>query len=126
MSILIKSFIASELKREIKNRLEEEKQVIVHFSLWSDAEGDMARIWKSTFLIDCATGIKYPLLIAYGISYAPDWTVIPPTRPLDFTLIFQGLPKSCILFDLVEEIPEDGGFEVRNIHRNQEDIYFVS
>lgn len=126
MSTLIKPFIAPELKQQILSEKETEKQVIVHFSLWSDSGDDMARIWDTTYLIDIATGIKYPLLFAYGISYAPNWTVIPKDSPLEFTLIFTGLPKSCKVFDLVEIIPEKGGFEVRNINRNTDDVYFVS
>ncbi len=114
------------LLEEINEKIEEEKQVIIHFSLYADLAGDMARIWKSTYLIDVETQIKYPLLWAEGISYAPQWTQIPSTRPLDFTLIFKGLPKSCKTFDLLEIIPEDGGFEIRNVRRNNSDVYYVS
>ena len=63
---------------------------------------------------------------ADGISFAPHWTVIPFNRPLEFTLIFKGLPKQCTSFDLVELIPEEGGFEVRNIKRNNSDVYHVT
>jgi len=42
-----------------------------------------------------------------------------------FTLIFQGLSKGCQLFDLVEEIPQEGGFAVRGLLRNSSDVYQV-
>ena len=42
-----------------------------------------------------------------------------------FTLVFSGLPKDCKSFDLREEIPEEGGFLVKNIKRNGTDVYRV-
>ena len=121
-----KVYIDPILIEELAEKIEEEKQVVVHFSLYGSEDGDMARIWKSTYLIDNLTGIKYPLLFAEGISYAPQWTPIPSTKPLEFTLIFKGLPRSCKTFDLLEIIPEDGGFELRNVRRNNADVYYVS
>ncbi|WLD24801.1 hypothetical protein NU10_05330 [Flavobacterium dauae] len=52
--------------------------------------------------------------------------MIPFNKPLEFTLIFKGLSKSCESFDLVEIIPEEGGFEVLNINRNSSDVYYVT
>ena len=42
-----------------------------------------------------------------------------------FTLVFSGLPKECESFDLKEEIPEEGGFFVKNIRRNNSDVYRI-
>ena len=42
-----------------------------------------------------------------------------------FTLIFSGLPKDCKLFDFVEEIPQEGGFLVTDIDRNESDVYTI-
>ncbi|MPN29566.1 hypothetical protein SDC9_177019 [bioreactor metagenome] len=42
-----------------------------------------------------------------------------------FTLVFSGLPDECTTFDLIEEIPEEGGFFVPNIKRNGTDVYRV-
>lgn len=42
-----------------------------------------------------------------------------------FTLVFSGLPKDCKMFDLIEVIPEEGGFHVKEIRRNESDIYRV-
>ena len=44
---------------------------------------------------------------------------------VNFTLIFTGLPKDCNYFDLFEKIPEPGGFLVKNIKRNNSDVYFI-
>lgn len=130
MSVLVdeevKVDICQDLKTEIATMMNEEKQVIVHCSIYAMDFGDAARIWKSTYLIDKHTGEKYGLLFAEGISYAPQWTLIPFNKPLEFTLIFKGLPKSCTLFDMVEIIPEAGGFEVLNINRNKSDVYYVT
>jgi hypothetical protein len=46
-------------------------------------------------------------------------------QTLIFTLVFSGLPKECKSFDLMEKIPEPGGFEIRNIRRNSTDVYHV-
>jgi hypothetical protein len=40
-----------------------------------------------------------------------------------FTLFFAPLPKSCEFFDLLEDIPQAGGFFIQNIKRNKSDIY---
>jgi len=118
--------ICDELRSELLLLRNEEQQVIIHCSIYAMDFGDAARIWKSTYLIDKETGKTYNLLFADGISFAPQWTLIPFNKPLEFTLIFKGLPKSCKLFDLVEIIPEEGGFEVLNVNRNSTDVYYVT
>jgi hypothetical protein len=47
----------------------------------------------------------------------------PEGKSFRFTLIFSGLSKSCEFFDLLEDIPEAGGFFIQNIKRNKDDIY---
>ena len=130
MSVLFEEDLKVEICSELKNELlllrNEEQQVIIHCSIHGMDAGDAARIWKSTYLIDKETGKKCKLLFADGISFAPQWTLIPFNKPLEFTLIFKGLPKSCKLFDLVEIIPEEGGFEVLNVSRNSTDVYYVT
>ena len=117
--------ICEELQFELFELTQEESQVIVHFKIHSSDEEDAARIWKTTFLIDASTGVRYPMVRSEGISIAPDWTRIPVNKPLNFTLFFKGLPKKCNVFHLVEMIPEPGGFEFTNIKRNSSDIYLV-
>ena len=117
--------ICEELQFELFELTQEESQVIVHFKIHSTEEEDAARIWKTTFLIDASAGVRYPMVHVEGISIAPDWTVIPKNKPLNFTLFFKGLPKKCTVFHLVEMIPEPGGFEFVNINRNTSDIYTV-
>lgn len=130
MSVLFEEDLKVEICNELRNELlllrNEEQQVIIHCSIYGMDYGDAARIWKSTYLIDKETGKTYKLLFADGISFAPQWTLIPFNKPLEFTLIFKGLPKSCKLFDLVEIIPEDGGFQVLNVKRNATDVYYVT
>lgn len=117
--------VAAELQLDLYEIAEEEKQVILHFTLHATPEEDAVRIWKTTYLMDAVTGKKYPLLFAEGISIAPDWTPILPHCPKKFTLLFKGLPKSVRLFHLVELIKEPGGFYVGNIERNTSDIYYI-
>jgi hypothetical protein len=85
----------------------------------------LIRIWKSTFLIDAHSGLRARLVHAENISFAPQWTLIPDNQVYRFLLIFEGLPKSCTHFDLLEDIPQAGGFHVKNIARNQQDVYHI-
>ena len=115
--------IDPELKNAIKTLVEEESQVIIHLHLnlvW----GERIRIWKSTFLRTRNGGEKINLVHADNISFYPDWTICRTGETI-CTLIFKGLPKDCTVFDLVEEIPEPGGFYIPNIQRNNSDVYHL-
>ena len=109
-----------EVKEEVKVLESEERQTIVHCSCGEDYA---YRVWPSTFLIEHGSGRRAKLITAYNISFAPQWTV---NDGRGFTLIFEGLSKSCAVFDLKEIIPQDGGFEVLGILRNKTDVYTVS
>lgn len=110
------------VKHEVKILEAEERQTIVHCSI-GDNDDYAYRIWPSTFLIDRDGNKRSKLITAFNISFAPQWTL---NDGRGFTLIFEGLSKSCTAFDLKEIIPQDGGFEVLNIQRNKTDVYTVS
>ena len=111
--------IAEEV--EVKTLESEERQTIVHCSVTSE-DAYALRIWPSTFLIEHGTGKRAKLITAFNISFAPQWTL---NDGRGFTLIFEGLSKTCASFDLKEVIPEEGGFQVLGIHRNNMDVYQV-
>lgn len=111
-------------ERKVKPKIQEEKQVIVHCSI-PCIPGTGLRIWKTTYLVT-EEGVKIPLLFWENISLAPDWTPVMENCVYRFTLIFAGLPSSCRVFSMVEEIPEPGGFHVPDIRRNKTDVYSVS
>jgi hypothetical protein len=100
----------------------EERQTIVH-CYCSPEESEAYRIWPSTFLVEKESGRKAKLITAFNISFAPVWTF---NDGKGFTLIFEGLSKGCTSFDLIESIPQAGGFEIRNIPRNHSDVYQVT
>jgi len=102
-----------------------EAYVYVHCHVSRSAQEVLIRIWKSTFLIDQATGTRSALIHAENITYAPVWTLVPANQAYSFLLIFEGLDKTCRIFNLVEDIPQPGGFDVRGIHRNTRDVYHV-
>lgn len=82
------------------------------------------RIWPSTFLIE-DNGHKCKLIKAFNISMMPDWTqhfIINDF--IRFTLVFEGLSKSCMSFRLQEIIPEQYAFHSKEIARNSTDVYF--
>ena len=109
----------SQTLTETEVLVAEERQTIVHCTV---DETYAYRIWPSTFLIEKANGRKSKLITAFNISFAPQWTL---NSGKGFTLIFEGLSNECAVFDMVEIIPEEGGFEVRDIVRNNSDVYQV-
>ena len=63
---------------------------------------------------------------AFNITYAPVWELVEAGTTKRFTLIFSSLPKSCEVFDLIEEVPDSFGFEIFDIKRNSTDVYNVN
>jgi len=103
----------------------EDQHVYVHCYFDNQSDDMLIRIWRSTFLIDRASGSRSELIHAENISYAPQWTMIPKKGTFSFLLIFSALPKDCVVFDLLEDIPQTGGFFIKDIKRNQLDVYHV-
>ena len=115
-----KPIIKTETEVQTETMVAEEGQTIVHCICNQDA---YYRIWPSTFLIEHGTGKEAKLITAFNVSFYPQWT--PKSPGQKFTLIFEGLSKACIVFDLREIIPQEGGFEVNAIVRNETDVYTV-
>jgi hypothetical protein len=108
---------------EVKIDPDVESQVIVHCVYFAGPFPSRIRIWPSTYLVDKVSGHRSKLLFSENIAKFPQWeTVIGGT---DFSLVFEGLPRSCETFDLYEDIPESGGFRVKDIKRNHTDVYRV-
>ena len=108
-------------KTQVKTLEEEERQTIIHCTYNPDAA---VRIWPSTFLVEKESGRRVPLITAFNISFAPEWTFAYNGNN-KFTLIFAGLSKGCAMFDLMEIIPLPDPFVVSNIVRNKSDVYHV-
>lgn len=102
----------------------EEKVAIVHCTYVFPAHFAPAaiRIWPTTYLIQ-ENGMQKKLLQAFNIASFPEWKIVASGHR--FTLIFEGLDNDCKVFDLVEEIPEPGGFRFEKIPRNNTDVYHV-
>lgn len=109
---------------KILTQTREENQVMVHVQMGL-MPGFQIRIWPSTYLYCHGGDAKVPLAHAENISLAPQWTQIEQFCEYNFTLIFNGLPKNCCAFDLVEEIEEMGAFQVFDIPRNDTDVYRI-
>jgi len=102
-------------------KVEELGIIVVHCRF--DGEGAI-RVWRSTFLFDNSGNHQSKLLHAENISLYPQWTHVG-NGGHTFTLFFEALPSTCNSFDLKEIIPQDGGFHVSGISRNETDIYRV-
>ena len=123
---ITKPEIAEEILEMLQAKTEEEKQVIVHCCFpATPIFGNLIRIWQSTFLIDRNSEHKSHLIHAENIAVFPYWSEVTAMKDFWFTLVFSGLPKDCKSFDLKEIIPEEGGFSVENIKRNNTDVYRV-
>lgn len=105
--------------------VQQESHVYVHCYFNNPYTDMLIRIWRTTFLIDRASGARSQLVHVENISYAPEWTLIPDKKLFHFLLIFDALPKGCTVFDLIEDIPQAGGFHVEGIVRNNADVYHV-
>lgn len=117
--------LSPEFKNEIITESPEESQVTIHFTIYGSQPGLYVRIWNSIELFPKGFIFPSKLIHAENISFYPQWTPIPEGGKLEFTLIFSGLPKECKYFDLIESIPEPGGFVFRNIERNNMDVYHL-
>lgn len=102
-------------------KIKEERQVIIHCTYKGFGR---IRIWKTTFLVAKNSKHRSKLIHAENISLYPEWTV-KKVNERGFTLIFTGLPKNCKQFDFIEDIPEPGGWMVKNIKRNNSDVYSI-
>ena len=114
-----------DLAHHAKNYASLEQQVIVHCFYKNRQFDPQIRVWPSTSLKPKGSSEVCKLLSALNISIYPEWTRVKPFSRHDFTLIFQALPKDCTVFDLVEDIPEPGGFFASNIKRNELDVYHL-
>lgn len=117
--------IDASIIEELLPQTEEQRIVIVH-CCYHNKLGKRMRIWNSTVLIDKDSGYKSKLLHAENIANAPQWKPIELGAMVRFTLIFSALPKTCRVFDLIEEYPEHGCFYRNNIGRNDDDVYNVT
>lgn len=99
--------------------------VYVHCNFRNQWRGMLIRIWNSTYLIDKVSGAKSRLVHAENITIAPTWTMVPDKRNYSFLLVFEALPQSCKVFELLEDIPQAGGFHAGGILRNPSDVYHV-
>jgi hypothetical protein len=105
---------------ETETLVAEEGQTIVHCICLMDAA---YRIWPTTYLIENGSGKHAKLITAFNVSFYPYWTLKNVGQK--FTLIFEGLSRDCSVFDLKEDIPQEGGFFVKGILRNISDVYTV-
>jgi hypothetical protein len=122
---LVKPSIDFELLASISPEQLEDSYVYVHCYYDNPHQDSLIRIWRSTYLVDTTSGTRSKLLHAENISFAPLWTLIPDGTQYSFLLVFSALPKHCAHFDLFEDIPQSGGFHVKDITRNQSDVYHI-
>ena len=112
-------------RHKLLNQVEEDAQVIVHCSYTGTMGYVKIRIWKSTFLYAKNSSHRSKLVHVENITMHPIWMNVIRGQTVNFTLIFTGLPKHCKQFDMIENITEPGGFVIKNIERNNCDVYLI-
>ena len=118
--------IDPELRRAAEEMIASEGQVIVHCLIRATTFSSVfIRIWQTTYLYPKGSDRKSELVHFENVTLAPEWSRVPAGSAAIFSLFFSSLPKSCTVFDLVEEIAQPGGFIVKNIPRNDSDVYYV-
>lgn len=122
-TIIQKPIFKPNINFQVQPETLEERATIVHCTVKGYDFFPMGiRIWPTTFLIQ-QNGERKKLLQAYNIAAYPNWKWVFNGHV--FTLVFEGLDKDCLLFDLLEDIPQPGGFRIENIERNKQDVYWV-
>ncbi len=122
-TIIKKPTFKPDIDFKVQHDVLEERSTVVHCKVTGYPFFITAiRIWPTTFLIQ-DNGERKKLLQAYNIPSYPDWKWVFNEHV--FTLVFEGLDKNCLLFDLLEDIPQSGGFHIENIERNKQDVYWV-
>jgi len=124
--VKIQPKIDAEVLASIEAEWLEDAFVYVHCHVPNHWRNMLIRIWRTTYLADQHSGTRTGLLHAINITYAPVWTEVPEQGRYSFLLIFSALPKSCTLFDLIEDIPQSGGFFFKDIARNSSDVYHLT
>jgi hypothetical protein len=109
-----------------ETKTSEDSFVYVHCHFENKWQDMLIRIWKTSYLIDHSSEHRSKLVHVENISYAPQWTLVPNYGDYNFLLIFTSLPKSCTSFDLLEQISMPGGFHIKDIVRNETDVYHVN
>ena len=120
-----KKIVEAELLEELSRKVEEQGQVVVNIVYPPQQFEYAVRVWRSTFLFSKNSDHKSKLLHAENIAVAPVWTEVGAMKQFTFTLYFEGLPKDVMLFDLIESIPQPGGFLYQGIVRNENDVYWL-
>lgn len=121
-----KPFVDTDVLFSIRPELLNDSYIYIHGYVQPQTHEMLIRIWPSTFLVGQKAGERAQLIHAENITFAPVWTLVEQKQRYNFLLIFSALPKACRVFDLVEEIPQPGGFLIPNISRNDTDVYHVN
>lgn len=125
----IKTFVTSDLLKQIKNDFSEEKVTILSCTYVAPNKyinGGWINIYSTTNLINPTTNIKLPLLHAINIPIAPDKYYFSKRGEIKrFLLYFPTLPKYWKFFHLIEKTNERYAFSAYNIVRNETGLYEV-
>ena len=114
--------IDEEVKALIAHQTEE--CTIVHCRYFTN-EPTGVRIWPTTFLVE-DSGKRCKLIKNFNISIMPEWTFYFIEYDfIRFTLVFEALSRDCMIFNLLEDIPQPFGFYSNKVRKNNSGVYTV-
>lgn len=117
--------IDEDTKHKLLTDLLEESQVTIHCSYTAIKKDTLLQLCEPTFLFSQESTHKSKLVYSGKIAIYPSWTKVKKGITANFVLIFTGLPKNCVYFDLIELTPLSNPFIEKNIKRNKTDVYRV-
>ncbi len=115
-----KTRIDTNWVEQLKAKVAPQPMVLVHLKTYGPMQ---YRIWPTTYLFDQHSEHRSKLLHIEHLTIYPDWSIVESGKVRSGLLVFEGLPKSCTVFDFREVIPESGAFEQLGIPRHASDIY---
>ncbi|MBC8266347.1 MAG: hypothetical protein H8E84_05215 [Flavobacteriales bacterium] len=120
-----KTKVDTKIRNKAKEQSSEKRQVIIHGIIRPMMGASIDLFKDDIFLFPHGYDKKCKLVYSKNIAIYPDKYEIPSLTIHNFTMVFEGLPKDCITFDLIEDIKESGGFVEKNISRNFSDVYEI-
>jgi hypothetical protein len=126
----IEELLEESLLTELLSQTKEEGATYVHCMYISPFEyvfGGWVNIWPTTFIVDAESGEKMQMSHAIGVPLNPSRHFFKRCGEQKwFTLIFPKMPKDWRQFHLIEYANGKESFQVKDIARNQTDVYKVT
>lgn len=126
-----KGKVQVDLVEAFKPATQTKGQVVLHCTYCSPPAASWMllsiNISRNCYLFDCNSDYRSKLVHVEGVPLSPQNMSVRLGIPDHFTLIFEGLPKSCTRFGFCENSDIGDEFKTPStIFRNEIDVYHVT